>query len=266
MSIVLFTKNSPFQIYCANQLFKHNLLTDVIIEKGSSFAANNLKTWENRIRKLTDVFNEPSKMLQRVVNTIKFPLYYGRKDFHDQRILKTSYLSFNKDLKIHNVEKINDENTKQLLELLSVDLAFVFGTSIISNSIINILNSPILNMHWGWSPDYRGEGIVSALANGGVDDLGVTVHIIDSTIDGGSIIQQSRPKVDIKDNFYSIGLKLTILGTDIFKKVVADYRITGNIKCKKQILKKGQFRGSKHMYNHPELVPEAYKNLKKHCK
>ena len=85
------------------------------------------------------------------------------------------------------------------------------------STILSGIQCPFINMHWGWSPDYRGEGIIPALALEGPYALGVTVHLIDLGIDSGEIISRLRPEVDERDNFYSLGLKLCMLGTDLFK-------------------------------------------------
>lgn len=127
------------------------------------------------------------------------------------------------------VSDINSQQVKSALYDLAPDIVLVFGTRLISSQLFESCSAKFINMHWGWSPDYRGEGIISALAIQGRDAVGVTVHLISSKIDGGNILYRSRPKIDSSDNFYSIGLKLTILGSELFVKVIEKYKECGEL-------------------------------------
>ena len=59
------------------------------------------------------------------------------------------------------------------------------------------------------SPNYRGDGIITPIYDNNWAKLGFTIHKLDSGIDSGEIICSERIDIDEKDNYYSIGLKMT---------------------------------------------------------
>jgi folate-dependent phosphoribosylglycinamide formyltransferase PurN len=162
----------------------------------------------------------------------------GDRLFHNKRILGEENLSFNNNLQVIEVKSIN---TKQCIDILNgknVEIVFVFGTGLLKKDILSLPNAIFINMHWGWSPNYRGEGIISALALEGEKGLGVTVHLCDLGADSGDILFREQPVLDSNDNIYSIGLKLTVIGTELFIKSYNNYCL-GQMKLTKQDLSKG---------------------------
>ena len=97
----------------------------------------------------------------------------------------------------------------------------------------------------------------------GIDALGVTVHIISEKIDGGMILYRARPTVDRYDNFYSIGLKLSLLGCELFIRTIEQFRETDELIGKQQDLSKGNLYDFKFMRSHPEFYNKGWINLKK---
>ena len=273
MKIILLTRRSAFQIYCANKLANKGLLDCVIVEEGSSFATTKRKYPTAFTRKLQ------RRLATLLKNTIRDPLYpietirfyknrnkyfgFGMQDLFNKRILKHDYHDFSSSLVVEETVNINSEETLSLLESQQPDLVLVFGTRMIKRNIFECLSSPFINMHWGISPSYRGEGIVSALAIGGPKDLGVTVHHLSTLSDAGDILFQATPDVSYEDNFYSIGLKLSLLGTSLFERVVNEYLTKGAPKGYPQDLSKGFLYDTKYMENHLELYQQAWAMIKK---
>lgn len=83
-----------------------------------------------------------------------------------------------------------------------------------------------LNLHWGLSPYYRGTYCTEwALLHGDVRNIGVTVHELTQTIDGGRIVGQRRATLSAHDTVRSIDAQLTVLGADIVRdslRILAD--------------------------------------------
>ena len=133
----------------------------------------------------------------------------------------------------------------------------VFGTGIIN--VEKFKNVKAINLHWGISPTYRGEGIVSALSRNDFDYLGVTVHKLSKKIDDGKIISQKVIIIDKYDNFYSIGLKMGIYGSDLILNIIKN-------KSKKIFVQKhdkSRLYDSKYFKNNYIDFYLAYKNLEK---
>jgi len=262
MKRILLTRKSSFQIYCANILFKNGYLTDVIVEGGDSFVSNSKKMLFKKAIKIVRIIIEPLLTIQRLMNSLNFNKYYGNQRYHNKRILGGDYQEFEAGLNVYNIKDINSDEAFELLQNISPDFVWVFGTRMISKRIIESIKCPMINMHWGWSPVYRGEGIVTALGIHGSGDLGVTVHHLDEKSDSGPIIYRERPKVDKEDNFFSIGLKLTCIGTRLFLEAIRAWEENKELPGQKQDLAQGKLYGKKYMRRHPELLSRAWKRLK----
>lgn len=67
-----------------------------------------------------------------------------------------------------------------LMRMISPDIVVVNGTRIINEETINCLHVPMINMHMGITPRYRGvHGTYWALTQGDKEHCGVTIHVID---------------------------------------------------------------------------------------
>lgn len=261
MKGVLLTKKSSFQIYAANYLYKEGVIDSVIFEGGSpSFAEK--KNIFKLLKSFFLEFNFSKKLIIKVQNKIFFKRYFGNKSFHDKRILKTDFTKINNNLISWNVENINDLRSFSIIKENRFNVIYVFGTNILKKNILSIKNTLFINLHWGLSPLYRGEGIISALSREGPKGLGVTIHFVDENIDSGDILYQSKPEIDPQDNFYSIGLKLTLLGLKGFKEINKKLKTNTRLNFKKQNLKKGSIYTSKFIKKNPEIILKAWKVLK----
>lgn len=97
---------------------------------------------------------------------------------------------------------INDDEVIDYVKECNADVIIVNGTRIIKKKIINGVNLPMVNIHVGITPKYRGvHGGYWALANKDKEHCGVTAHLIDSGIDTGGVISQRTIEVTKKDNF-----------------------------------------------------------------
>lgn len=263
MKAVLLMRSSEPQIYCANTLRRSGCLDAVVLEGGSSLATEkaDLARIARAALRLPKLAGSPAKVAHRLRYAVNRARYYGNRQLHHLRILSSDFSELTPELSVARVASVGDPECAQWLAGFAPDLVFVFGTGIIGERLLAALPCPAVNMHWGWAPDFRGEGIVSALAHGGPDALGVTVHLLDRTIDGGEILYRERPVIDESDNFYSIGLKLTLLGTRLFERVYRDCAGGAKLRGTPQRLEEGKLFDSAYMAAHPQLFTRAWKNL-----
>jgi folate-dependent phosphoribosylglycinamide formyltransferase PurN len=90
------------------------------------------------------------------------------------------------------VDSVNDERTIALLDEAAPALVVVHGTRIIARSVLKAINVPVMNVHAGITPRYRGvHGGYWALCDGRPDLAGSTVHLVDAGIDTGDILAQT---------------------------------------------------------------------------
>lgn len=265
MRAVLLTRESSFQNYCANYLFREGCLAMAVVESDHSFPVPLFR------QSIPDIFRKVKSGVNLLLrqgwrtryhlwNKLMMEQHYGGQARYDSAILGPMIESLDPSLPVMRGNDVHDSQILQALQEMRPDIIFVFGTRLIRRPFFD-LNIPMINMHWGWSPNYRGEGIVSALAIEGPEALGVTVHWLGTGIDSGAIIFRTRPQIDATDNFYSIGLKLTKLGTNYFRQcyemLVADSPLPSVT-----VDSKGRLFDRRYMEEHPELVSQAWRNLK----
>jgi len=271
LKILLLTKQSACQVFCVNKLKEQGYLTHVVFESGVSVPSakrfNNFRSfWRSAKCKLGVVLKRPLSIISFLRNYANYDLYYGNQESHNARVLGGGYKKIPDEVIVDYVKSINSIELKQIVRRIQPDFVIVFGTGWIKKEIIDMLPKQTINMHWGWSPDYRGEGIITALAKEGAKGLGVTIHLLDERIDDGAILFRMRPDIDARDNFYSIGLKLTVIGVELFIKSIKFYIENNGLKVKPEDQAVGKFYGSKYMQQHPEMWLEAWRNLKEQKK
>lgn len=90
-----------------------------------------------------------------------------------------------------SVPSVNDDRTISLLADLNPSAVVVHGTRVIATPVLKSLRCPILNIHAGITPRYRGvHGGYWALSEHHPEWVGTTVHLVDPGIDTGGILAQ----------------------------------------------------------------------------
>lgn len=117
---------------------------------------------------------------------------------------------------IIRVKSVNDAETVALISKINPDFVFVNGTRIIHKKILDQIAVPVLNIHVGITPKYRGiHGGYWALYRGDAENFGVTLHYVDAGVDTGKIISQKRIKPGAGDNFASYPVLQFIAGLEL---------------------------------------------------
>ena len=111
---------------------------------------------------------------------------------------------------LESVAKFKDINSIEAIKLInekSSKLIILSGTRIISDTFLKNVSTPVVNIHAGITPLYRGvHGGYWALVNKEKNNFGSTIHYIDEGIDTGSVISYSYPELTSKDNFVTYPL------------------------------------------------------------
>jgi folate-dependent phosphoribosylglycinamide formyltransferase PurN len=83
------------------------------------------------------------------------------------------------------------------IEAMAPDLGVVVGTHILRSDLFSVPRLGCINLHLGAAPEFRGSspGFYEMLE--GVAEVGVTVHRVTDTLDGGNILLQERFPLDI---------------------------------------------------------------------
>jgi folate-dependent phosphoribosylglycinamide formyltransferase PurN len=100
------------------------------------------------------------------------------------------------------VPSVNSPAAREAIRVVQPAVIVVSGTRIIGRETLATIDVPIINLHAGITPLYRGvHGGYWALAEGRTELAGSTVHFIDEGIDTGSVIKQATFTVAPADSF-----------------------------------------------------------------
>ena len=127
-----------------------------------------------------------------------------------------------------SVSSVNDERTISLLSALEPSVVVLHGTRVIAAPVLDALACPILNVHAGITPRYRGvHGGYWALAEHHPEWVGTTVHLVDPGIDTGGILAQTTFTVAATDTIATypdlhLAHGLSLLGAQVEKVTSGD--------------------------------------------
>ena len=103
---------------------------------------------------------------------------------------------------VHSVGSVNSAEVQTVLAQLEPEIIVVNGTRIIGKKTLAAIKNPLINIHSGITPMFRGvHGGYWALVEKRPDLVGSTLHFVDAGIDTGKIIQHLCFEISDRDNF-----------------------------------------------------------------
>lgn len=118
---------------------------------------------------------------------------------------------------------VNSEECIDWLHQKSPTVVVLNGTRIVSTALLESCSAVFLNTHCGITPAYRGvHGGYWALVQGDINNLGVTVHVVDAGVDTGGIVYQEKITVDEQDNFSTYPVKQYVAGIPLMRRAIMD--------------------------------------------
>jgi methionyl-tRNA formyltransferase len=119
------------------------------------------------------------------------------------------------------------------------DICVVSCISIMSKKLIDEVGVPILNIHGGYLPDYRGcHCFFFAVLEGRLDRIGSTIHVVESGIDTGPVLKVAVPAVDYGDNPEKLYCKAEKLASEMLVRELKQLESGAKLTIRKQ-----NFRG-----------------------
>ena len=158
--------------------------------------------------------------------------------------------------RIYSTSRINDTAVVRAVKALHPEILLCFGTGMIKNDLLS-LGVPNFNLHWGLSPWFRGGHTERwPIYTDRADMIGVTIHRLSSSIDGGDIIAQERPRLDGTEDAREIEYKVSLVGIELFKKLIRLIECGREIVSEPQDLSKGKLYLGKDFTNRISNVVE----------
>lgn len=124
---------------------------------------------------------------------------------------------------VHRVESLNDPATRALIADLKPSAIVTVSCRILSNATLSALPCPVINLHSGITPAYRGQmGGYWAMVSGDSANFGATVHLVDAGVDTGDVLYQVRTRPTRADSMLTYPTLLTAISADSVAKAVSD--------------------------------------------
>ncbi|PCI11974.1 MAG: formyl transferase [Flavobacteriaceae bacterium] len=195
MRVVLFSGRGDSSDAVFAYLKEHHELVGVVIDGPSS---RKLMV-KRRIKKLGYVTVFLQALFQKGIVPLLMKFSKKRQAELWATIKTESVASFKNKL---TPTTINDDEVIDYVKKCNADIIIVNGTRIIKKKIINGVHLPMVNIHVGITPKYRGvHGGYWALVKQDKEHCGVTAHLIDAGIDTGGVISQRTIEITDRDNF-----------------------------------------------------------------
>lgn len=122
---------------------------------------------------------------------------------------------------IGHIPSVNHPDGHVAVLQLAPDVVVISGTRILSARTIAALGRPIINMHAGITPQYRGvHGGYWALVERDLAHCGVTVHLVDAGVDTGAVLYQALITPGPADDFSTYPTLQTLAGLPLLVKAV----------------------------------------------
>lgn len=116
---------------------------------------------------------------------------------------------------------LNERQQLDFVKSVKPDLIVSYGPERLSAEFINSARLGGINAHWGLTPMYRGMHTARfALLQVKPEWVGITIHMLEPTLDTGAIIYQAKPDLKKGDSYKMIEARLNLLVCEIMPKAV----------------------------------------------
>ncbi len=131
------------------------------------------------------------------------------------------------------VPSLNDPACHAAIAELNPAVILTVGCRLLSKATLAKIRCPVINLHAGINPMYRGQcGGYWALAKGDPDNFGATLHLVDAGVDTGDTLYEVRTVPAKSDSMLTYPLLLTAIAVPFAIKAVED-ALTGNLALKR---------------------------------
>ena len=124
---------------------------------------------------------------------------------------------------IHPVSSINAPETAALVTELDPGAILLVSTRLMSARQLSAMPCPVINLHAGINPNYRGQmGGYWSLRESDADNFGATLHLVDAGTDTGGTLYEIRTRPERADFISTYPLLLTIASLEITRQSIED--------------------------------------------
>ena len=161
-----------------------------------------------------------------------------------------------------NADELDGDLSISRINSSKTDLIIVYGTGLLNSYFLESFKFPILNVHGGLSPYYKGAATMFwPFYFLEPNFVGVTLHKIVKQIDAGEILHQSTPKLVSGDGIHDVACKAIITFTSELIEILKTSSINSNTMFSQQKKTGKLFLESDFKDEHLLLIYDVYKNI-----
>lgn len=263
--IVIMSRSSPYQNYFVNSIHEYvdrsrNLtLSGVFLSDKPSYR----EKLEKSARKegLAGIYKTiGASSRSRLVNKHTYPV----SDAYKEAVYRDLFGNNWHSIKCDNVfyrRHLGFCGWRDQISAISPNIIIVHGGGIVTKNIIRCASDYTFNLHWGLSPMYRGSFCTPfCILQGEIENIGVTIHELSMSIDGGDIYAQGKPAIQEDDTVFSIEMKLTQVGTQLISQLLEEIERGREPASRRQELSTG------HMYLQKDYTLRKARTLHRRIK
>ncbi|MCH2162353.1 MAG: formyl transferase [Phycisphaerales bacterium] len=215
-SVALLTRDGVEHRFVARQLAEEFPAIRLIVETGARSSTGNSmrRAWKRGI----------PAFVEKIGRTLHHGLVRDGRARHQSLV---SHLGdpgqaqgiYDQAVRVGNV---NDSDAIRQLQEWKPDLLLVYGTGLVKGGVFDAVDCPILNMHTGLSPYYRGVAChVWPVAEDRLDRVGFTIHDCVPALDAGGILSTGVVTLEPGDTIHDVFARQVLAGGPEYARCAA---------------------------------------------
>ncbi len=125
---------------------------------------------------------------------------------------------------ISQLQDVHEGDWTTLLSTYKPDFILINGTRILKKKLLDAMTVPVINIHAGITPMYRGvHGGYWSLVNDERHHFGATIHLVDAGVDTGPVLGHVHSIPTQEDNFYTYPYLQFAEAVQVLEAVVGGY-------------------------------------------
>ena len=223
LKVLVLSSKLPEDIWLINKIADHCDIQGIVFPKGERFD-------EFGVLQVLKKTLKRSGLLETINQSLMYIYRKLLEDRRDEREMKKLFADKSccqieqEGIDTLYVEDINAEEVVEFLQQHTPELVVASGTSILKQHILEATDSPIINLHPGLAPQYRGRyGSCWPIYNQEPELVGVTIHFVDKGIDTGAILTQGRVEYEWCDYAKTITYKQHKLGGELMVECLQNF-------------------------------------------
>ena len=216
------------------------------------------------VKEVSTVFNITGIGVESQALKVPFQTHHSFEDERERyevtELLQEKRVRFKDYCETKTFDNINDEVCIQFVADLKPDVIVTFGTGLIRKSLINLCPDGFINLHGGDPEYYRGlDTHMWAIYHREFEQLIVTLHRLNPSLDDGEIIQQAQIRLDKNSKIAKLRVENTMLCVQLTLSALSTFNQLGSFISKPQ-----QTKGRYYSFMPTDLKEVCVKNFEQY--